>query len=93
MLTPAAEKDNELEELDVESIKIVDNDAPVHEYNEPEEEQPEEEQPEEEQPEEEQPEEEQPEDEALPIGDIDTSDGYSEMPHFPEPISLVVSEL
>jgi hypothetical protein len=108
VLTPAAEKDNELEELDVESIKIVDNDAPVHEYNEPEEEQPEEEQPEEEQPEEEQPEEEQPEeeqpeeeqpdeeqpeDEALPIGDIDTSDGYSEMPHFPEPISLVVSEL
>jgi len=39
------------------------------------------------------PEEDQSPEEELPVGDIDTYDGYSEMPHFPEPISLIVSEL
>ena len=87
VLTPAAEKDNEIEELDVESIQIIDNDMPINEYTQEDiqfmtncvlpEDQPED----------------QPEDEALAVGDMDTFDGYSEMPHFPEPISLIVSEL
>ena len=92
VLTPATTKDNEIEELDVEPIQIIVNDTPINEYTQ--EDQPEEDQPEEDQPEEDQPEEEElPEDDELPVGDIDTYDGYSEMPHFPEPISLIVSEL